>query len=131
LVHQHQTTEKMKTINILIAALFTLQVSVLFAANESNVLTRIPVETAPNLTALAPVTPVEATFEEVPNVTVDLNSLAPVVPVLAEFEEAALVIDPGSLAPVLPAEADFTDTVDQTIYIRSLAPVEPMVADFE
>jgi hypothetical protein len=131
LFHQHQTTEKMKTITTLIIALFTIQASLLFAGNESDALTRTPGETIPDLTSLVPVTPAEAEFEEVTTETIDLNSVAPVVPAEAEFEEMVPVIDLGSLAPVVPAEAVFPDTVDQTIEISSLAPVTPLFADFE
>jgi hypothetical protein len=98
----------MKTTTIILAAIFTLQASFLFAGNESVTSTSTPVEITLDIAALVPVTPAEATFEDV-------------VP----------VIDLGSLAPVVPVEADFSDTVDQTIDISSLAPVTPMVADFE
>jgi hypothetical protein len=123
--------KKMKTINILLAALFTLQVSVLFAGNESVTMNSTPVETTLDLTALIPVTPDEAIFEEVTSVAIDFTLVAPVVPVVADFEDVVPVIDLGSLAPAVPVEADFSDTVDQAIDISTLAPVAPMVADFE
>jgi hypothetical protein len=121
----------MKATTILLAALFTLQVSVLFAGNESTVPTKTSVESTLDLTALIPVTPAEATFEEVNIEVIDFDALAPVVPVEAEFEELVPVIDLGSLVPVTPAEADFSDATDQMIEISSLAPATPVVADFE
>ena len=121
----------MKASTIILAALFTLQVSVLFAGNELTTITSSPVETTLNMTALIPVTPTEATFEEVNNVAIDIDALAPVVPVEAAFEEVAPVIGLGTLAPVTPVEADFSDAADQIINVSSLAPVTLMVADFE
>jgi hypothetical protein len=131
LLHQHQTTEKMKATTIILAALFTIQVSALFAENESTTRTSTPVESTFDMMALIPVTPAEATFEEVNSEVIDFAALVPVVPVEAEFEEIIPVIDLGSLAPVTPADADFSDGADQVINVTYLAPVTPMVADFE
>jgi hypothetical protein len=131
LLHQHQTTEKMKATTIILAAFFTLQVSVLFAGNETTTLTSAPVETTLDLSALIPSTPAEATFEEVDIEVIEFTSLAPVVPAEAEFEEMVPVIDLGSLTPITPAEADFSDGVNQMINVSALAPVTPMVTDFE
>ena len=121
----------MKATTIILAALFTFQVSVLFAGNESSTVTSATVETTLDLTALIPATPIEATFEEVNSEVIDFTALAPVVPSEAEFEEMVQVIEFGSLAPVTPAEADFSDGADQMININTLAPVTPMVADFD
>jgi hypothetical protein len=131
LLHQHQTKEKMKATTIILAALFTLQVSVLFAGNESTIVISASPESTFDMTVLIPVTPTEATFEEVNSEAIDFDALAPVVPVEADFEEMVPVIDLGSLAPETPAEADFSDAVDQTIDFSSLAPATPIAADFE
>ena len=97
----------MKATTIILAALFTLQFSVLFAGNESTIPAKTSVESTLNITALIPVTPAEATFEEINIEEIDYDALAPVVPVEAEFEEMVPVIDLRSLAPETPAEADF------------------------
>ena len=121
----------MKATTIILAALFTFQVSVLFAGNESTTVTSTTVETTMNVTALGPVTPVEATFEEVNSEVIDFTALVPAVPVEADFEDMIPVIDLGSLAPETPVEADFSDGADQMINVEALAPATPMVADFE
>jgi hypothetical protein len=86
LLHQHQTTEKMKATTIILAALFTFQVSVLFAGNESTTVTSATVETTLDMTALIPVTPAEATFEEVNSEVIDFTALVPATPMVADFE---------------------------------------------
>jgi hypothetical protein len=121
----------MKASTIILAALFTLQVSVLFAGNESTALNSTPIETTLDLLALVPSTPAEATFEEVNIEMFDFTALAPIVPAEADFEDMAPVVDLESLAPVTPAEADFSDGADQLINVTVLAPVTPMFADFE
>jgi hypothetical protein len=98
----------MKTTTIIIAAIFTLQASILFAGND-HISTPAATETsAITLTTLAPSTPVEATFEEMSPVN-EMNSLIPVTPTEATFEE-------------MPAD---------TISLEMLAPVTPVTADFE
>ncbi len=96
----------MKTTMILTAALL-LNVTVLFAGINNNMITAASEAPAFNLTTLAPVTPKEATFEEI--LAVDFTNLAPITPKEAEFEEStnSLKIDIQSLKPVSPAEADF------------------------
>ena len=121
----------MKATTIILAALFTLQVSVLFAGNESTPVTSATVETTLDMTALIPVTPAEATFEEATIEVIDFAALIPVFPMEAEFEDMVPVVDLGSLAPVTPAEADFSDGADQMINVEVLAPATPVVADFE
>jgi hypothetical protein len=96
----------MKTTMMITAALL-LNVTVLFAGNSSNVATSASEAPAFSITALAPVTPKEATFEEA-------------------------VVDFTSLAPVTPKEADFEENTDTlNILIQTLKPVSPAVADFE
>jgi len=120
----------MKTTTIIIAAVLALQVNVLFAGNESA---SAPAATENTLIALAPATPVEATFEDFSPVTIAVRILAPVVPMEAEFEDVVPepIIDVASLAPATPAEADFNDSTDQETDLSALAPVTPAVADFE
>ncbi|MEI7727818.1 MAG: hypothetical protein WCK09_22115 [Bacteroidota bacterium] len=122
----------MKTTTIIIAAIFTLQASILFAGND-NISTPVTNETAAIiLTTLAPSTPVEATFEEMIPVN-EINSLIPVTPSEATFEEMpAEMISLVMLAPVTPVTADFNDSTDSvTIDSSTLAPVTPATADFE
>lgn len=97
----------MKTIHILIIALFSLQVSVLFAGNESFASASAPIEIVPDITNIIPVTPSEATFEDMPDDVIDFNAFAPVTPAEAQFEEMVPEIDLEKLAPVIPQVADF------------------------
>lgn len=121
----------MKTTTIILATLLTLQISFLFAGNESITATPATEVSFSAVSMLAPSTPAEATFEEAGSVTFDLEALAPATPPAADFEEMVPVIDLSALSPATPAEADFTDAGDQTVDIRALAPVSPAVADFE
>ena len=122
----------MKTTTIIIAAIFTLQASILFAGND-NISTPVTNETsAITITALAPSTPAEATFEEMIPVN-EMNSLIPVTPTEATFEEMpAEMISLVLLAPLTPVTADFNDSTDSiTIDSSTLATVTPATADFE
>jgi hypothetical protein len=94
----------MKTTTLFIAALFIFQTGLLFAANEGAPL-RSDIETQ----VLAPVTPAEATFEEMEPTRIMTGTLAPVTPAEADFSDAieSTVVDNSLLAPVTPAEADF------------------------
>lgn len=123
----------MKTKSIILAAVLTLTASMLFAGNDI-VINRIANEnTSVTLAAIAPVTPTEATFEEVSTVTIDFANLAPSLPLEADFSDAAPAenIDMTNLAPAAPVEADFNDSVEISIDINSLAPSTPFVAEFE
>jgi hypothetical protein len=102
----------MKAKSILIAAAIILQGSLLFAgisetkstpgAGEYNLVT---------MNILAPVTPAEATFEDVSFTgagAADISVLAPSVPAEASFEDAeATAPEIPALAPSTPAVADF------------------------
>jgi hypothetical protein len=119
----------MKATTIIIAAILSLQVNVLFAGNY---------EESPTVnSALAPVTPGEATFEETTLTnafTFKFSDLAPVTPGEADFSDVVPEknIDLTILAPVTPAEADFTDSIEgQEVDFSALAPVTPAEADFE
>ncbi|MEI7501152.1 MAG: hypothetical protein WCK84_11980 [Bacteroidota bacterium] len=99
----------MKATTVIMAAVLTLQGSILFAGNESSA---VPVRNesyASTLIMLAPTTPLEATFEDAASEMVSNFELAPVTPTVADFEDAILVltVDNRVLAPVTPAEADF------------------------
>ncbi len=61
---------------------------------------------------LAPVTPAEAEFEDIPDASpVDVSALAPSTPAAADFEQPEAAGNPvyPLLAPIPPAEADFTE----------------------
>jgi hypothetical protein len=127
LLHQHQTTEKMKATTILTAALLTLQAGFLFASNNNTVVPGTRESSAVSYSFLAPVTPAEATFEETAMFT-ELSALAPVAPAEATFEDAgASVISTRGFAPVVAAEAAFEDEP----FRSDLAPTIPAEADFE
>jgi hypothetical protein len=100
----------MKVKTLLLTALLTLQLGVFAGSGEWE--TAMKGTMVPSLTEmLSPVTPREATFEEVTETTT--------------FNVAAI-------APVAPAHADFSDTVENsTIIIGNIAPVTPAEADFE
>lgn len=118
----------MKATTIILAAALTLSMNVLFARNDGAVMNR---ETSSGLTALTPVTPAEATFEDMADATVDAFILSPVSPVEADFSDAVdeTTIDILTLAPVTPPEADF-DSGNETTNVSVFAPVTPSVADF-
>ncbi len=85
----------------------------------------------------APVTPAEATFEEMNDAAVypAINMLSPVNPAVADFNEEAPApaVSVATLAPITPREADFEEIpeVNSTVNPAGLAPVMPVVADFE
>ena len=116
----------MKAIKIILAAVFTLSVNVLFASNDGAAVNS---ETNSVLT-LAPSTPSEATFEDANDATGIAFNLAPISPLEADFSDEIpeTTNDIITLAPVTPSEAEFASD-DETINV-SLAPVTPSVADF-
>jgi hypothetical protein len=118
----------MKAITIIIiAAILTFSVNVLFAGNEISSTPVANATTTITLTSLAPTVPMEATFEG-PFIITDLAYLAPATPTEAQFEDISYeLVAALNLAPVAPAAADFEDGID----IGSLAPVVPAEADFE
>ena len=121
----------MKTTMIILAALFTLNVSVLKAGNDYTGSLPSTLVMKLDLSALIPSTPVEATFEEMVPVMLLPEALAPSTPAEAEFEEMPPAIDMVALAPMMPAEADFSDATETAIDLTMLVPVTPLVADFE
>ena len=98
----------MKATTIIIAAALTLQMNILFAANE--------ISSAPVANA---------------NTTITLNSLAPSIPMEADFEDASAMIDFANLAPSTPSEAAFDEMNYEMIATLNLVPVNPAYADFE
>jgi len=120
----------MKAILIFIAV-FGIQTSTLTASNIGDVVT--PTEPnslfCPECPILSPKVPLEAPFREL---TEWLNpmDLAPVVPMEATFDNG---IDGElsniSLAPIFPAQADFDDEIISK-NDNSFDPVVPSTADF-
>jgi len=127
----------MKATTFIIAAVLSLQVSLLFADNNETRST-VSGETFFCTTCLlAPVTPTEATFEETTltnAVIFDYTALVPKTPGEANFSDVVPEknLDLTILAPVTPAEADFNETTEsQSDILSALAPVTPAEADFE
>lgn len=100
----------MKATTIIIAAVFSLLVSSSFADNNMTLAPVTETNATTSLVSLAPVTPVEATFEEIAT-QADYSVFAPVTPVEADFNNNDLVqpVDFSTLAPTTPSEADFSD----------------------
>ena len=127
----------MKAISIIIAAILSLQVSFLSAGNIETNPTLSNEAVSVNINLLAPVTPVEATFEDATEASAfsfDFSYLSPATPDEADFSDVVPEknIDLTILAPVTPPEADFNDNSEaQTIDFSALAPVTPAEADFE
>ena len=120
----------MKATITIIAAVLTLNTGILWAGNESS---SVSIANESAMISLAPVTPAEATFEDVNVTTIDVAAIAPTMPLDAEFTDVApdISIDLTNLAPFAPAVADFNDAVDVNINISALAPITPATADFE
>ena len=97
----------MKTTTMILAAFLTHQVSLLFAGNESIVNNNVPATINLDITTLMPVTPSEATFEEMNTPGIDFGALAPHTPAEATFEDSIPAISLESLAPKTPCEASF------------------------
>jgi hypothetical protein len=127
----------MNATNIIIAAILSLQVSFLYAGNnETRPVVNDETVLCPTC-MLAPITPIEATFEEItlPSAfNFDFTTLLPVTPVEADFSDIVPEknLNLTILAPVTPAKADFNENIDTPAFNLSvLAPVTPSDADFE
>ena len=127
----------MKAQSIIIAAIFSLQVSFLFASGTDTRL-RINNNEFVNVSVniLAPVAPAEATFEDetIPALeNLDLPGLTPVTLAEATFDdETGDMLVFSKLTPVTPFEADFNDDYPaQLVDITALAPGTPGFTDFE
>jgi hypothetical protein len=137
LLHQQKTTGKMKATNIIIAAVLSLQAGILLHGLDDLSTVSKDAITGRNITYIAPVSPVEATFEdagEINEIAFDFSSLVPVTPLEAGFNDVVPDVnsDLKVLAPVTPSEADFNDSTEGPESTLSyLAPVTPAEADFE
>ncbi len=117
----------MKATTIIIAAALTLSLNVLYASNDNITAPVANTNTTITLTSLAPIVPMEATFEDAIDMT-DFASLAPSTPTEAQFEDISYEsVAALNLPPVTPVIADFEDELD----FNSLAPIIPVEADFE
>ena len=108
----------MKTKIIITIALLALNLNFALAGKSSNPKQGNPVEfkTDLSISMLAPVTPKEASFNDiVPEPTADVSIFAPSTPKEASFDDE---VNPGTvicknvlknLAPVTPKEADFNN----------------------
>jgi hypothetical protein len=94
----------------IISAILVLQACLLFADNESSSAPAAIEMSTIAMANLAPVTPDEATFEEMP------------------ADEMTSTVD---LQPVTPVAADFEDVADVAIDVKALASSAPVVAEFE
>ena len=99
----------MKATTIILAAVFILSTSILLAGNDRFSTAVITENSTIMLASVSPVTPSEATFEDMPSDMVSIADLTPLTPVAADFNDAmdSISIDNDILAPVTPAVADF------------------------
>lgn len=93
----------MKTITIIITTVLALTFTSLSASTPAPT---NPVTKSTVLSVLAPIIPMEASFEDA-EFTTDYSSLLPETPAEATFEEATAIVDYAKLAPVVPTTADF------------------------
>ncbi len=123
---------------ILIFTLFLgSQIQLLMAKSPEN---SGPAKNIFDLSVLAPVTPKEATFDDVlPEKAPSMVSIAPVAPKEATFDDddSSLEISTELLrevAPVTPAEADFDDasidTGKDSSTVKFYVPLEANFSDF-
>jgi hypothetical protein len=108
----------MKTTMIILAALLTMQVNMLFAHNDGAILNSKNAVSTSSVSFLIPVTPKEASFDEAVNTPEKLTS---------EAEGSEFTY----MAPTTPSEASFEEDVPQMNDNPSLAPVTPREAGFE
>jgi hypothetical protein len=102
----------MKTTFTILATLLTLHINLLFAGNDVTSLNSTSGANTKNILELAPLTPREATFEDVAT-TFEFSTLAPRTPFEATFGDEVDGNNKIILAPVTPVEADFSDTLSQ------------------
>jgi len=123
----------MKTTKFVLAAIFTLQLGILFAGNDNITTPATEVTSSINMVSLAPTSPVEATFEEMTTLENTFLGLSPITPVEADFEDLSIeMVSVNDLAPVIPLVADFSDTAEQSVInFKNLSPVTPVIADFK
>ena len=123
---------------ILIFTLFLgFQIQLVMAKSPEN---SSPAKNILELSTLAPVTPKEATFDDLlPEKVPSMVSLAPIMPKEATFNDNDSASDISSellkkMTPVTPSEADFNDAspkADKEISIvKFRAPLEANFSDF-
>ncbi|MCX6278979.1 MAG: hypothetical protein NT004_12925 [Bacteroidetes bacterium] len=122
----------MKTTKIILAVILSLQIGNLFAGNENICAPVTEVNSTLNTITLVPITPAEATFEDI-TTEISFFGLSPLTPIVASFEDFSVeMVSANDISPVMPSVADFTDSVYQvSIDINQLAPVSHYEADFE
>jgi|GEM_PF-4212401 len=98
---------------VLFTFLAGLQASALVAAGNVHPAEASRDKAASVITAIAPLTPAEATFEDGTDAresVMTFQALAPIVPAVADFgDEMQAEINLEKLAPVTPAEAEFEE----------------------
>jgi hypothetical protein len=128
-----------KTIYIFVV-LLGFQFHTVYASVKNSETVTFSTEIVSGVTSdiLNPVTPAEATFEDVAETNMlesYIFELAPVAPRVADFTDGAPAAEINSLilAPETPKEADFEDdqVTINTSANQGLPPVTPPVADFE
>ena len=122
---------------LIFTLIFSFQIQHVMAKSPEN---SSPAKNTLGLFALVPVTPKEATFNDVlPEKAPSMVSLAPVMPKEATFNDDDISTDINSellkkVAPVTPSEADFNDAspkADKDISIvKFRAPLEANFSDF-
>ena len=126
-------TIKLKATTIIIIAVLSLQVSILFAGNTYPPITPNKDASASCCVSLVTTSPAVAIFKEDATLT-DYTGLAPVAPMEVDFNDDVDLNDAvmiQSLAPVTPLEADFNDDFYLTVDFCALTPTTPAEADFE
>jgi hypothetical protein len=89
------------------------------------------------VTSLAPVTPTEADFNDIPPINDTYLSLQPVTPKTASFDDSGIEAYDSwnlvrSLIPVVPAEAGFNEDEKTTpAEMNNLAPTLPAEANYD
>lgn len=123
---------------ILIFSLFLgFQIQLIMAKSPEN---SSPAKNTPGLSNLAPVTPKEATFNDVlPEKVPAMVSLALIMPKEATFDDNDSSNEISSellkkIAPVIPSEADFNDVPTETDKVINIVkfcfPIEANFSDF-
>jgi hypothetical protein len=146
--YDQQKTKKLKTMKttinitakraILIFTLFLgFQIQLVMAKSPEN---SSPAKNTLGLSILAPVTPKEATFDDVlPEKAPAMVSLAPIMPKESTFDDNDSSTEISSellkkIAPVTPSEADFNDVSPETDkeinIVKFSVPVEANFSDF-
>ena len=116
----------MKATTLILAIIFALQINILYAGTDREIIKSPCIVTNLNNTS-------GSASRDLADDACYLASLTPVLPTEADFNDFAPVasIEISDLAPITPAEADFNDPIEIPIRITTLAPVTPAVADFE